>query len=68
MTWMNNIKNLPMTDLLRKVENRDGWRLFARSMANPPSEDGCSQEKIDQQNMSNAIDRHHYSLRNDAAI
>jgi len=32
MTRMNNITtwtNLPITDLLRKVEDRDGWRLFA---------------------------------------
>ena len=43
MTWMNNITtwtSLPLVDLLRRVEDRDKWRLFARSAANPRYEDG----------------------------
>ena len=43
MTWMNNITtwtSLPLVDLLRRVEDRDKWRLFARRAANPRSEDG----------------------------
>ena len=42
MTWMKNITtwtNLPMVDLLREVEDRDKWGLFARRVANPRSED-----------------------------
>jgi len=43
MSWMDNVRtwtNLTTGELIRKVEDRDKWRKFARSAANPRIEEG----------------------------
>jgi hypothetical protein len=43
MAWMDNIKSWThhsMGELIRKAENRDQWRMFAQSAANPRIEEG----------------------------